>query len=74
MKNRLKIGMELTRRQFLAALTKEDDFFIARCPELNVAYKGETLEEAERSIKEAIGYILRALGPKTFRKRFPNLI
>jgi predicted RNase H-like HicB family nuclease len=40
--------------QFLVAITKEDDFFIARCPELNVTSQGETLEEAEENIKEAI--------------------
>lgn len=43
-----------TMRQFLVAITKEDDFFIARCPELNVTSQGEILEEAEENIKEAI--------------------
>jgi hypothetical protein len=46
-KNRSEPDSVSTMRQFLVAITKEDDFFIARCPELNVTSQGETLEEAE---------------------------
>lgn len=49
-------------RQFLVAITKEDDFFIARCPELNVTSQGETLEEAEENIKEAIELYIESFG------------
>jgi|BarGraIncu00421A_1022006.scaffolds.fasta_scaffold184754_1 predicted RNase H-like HicB family nuclease len=51
-----------TMRQFLVAITKEDDFFIARCPELNVTSQGETLEEAEMNIKEAIELYIESFG------------
>lgn len=50
----MKTELGVTMRQFLVAITKEDDFFIARCPELNVTYQGEILEEAEENIKETI--------------------
>ena len=49
-------------RQFLVSITKEDDFFIARCPELNVTSQGETLEEAEKNIKEAIELYIESFG------------
>ncbi|MDQ1251184.1 MAG: hypothetical protein QG646_253 [Euryarchaeota archaeon] len=49
-------------RQFLVAITKEDDFFIARCPELNVTSQGETLEEAEKNVKEAIELYIESFG------------
>ncbi len=49
-------------RQFLVAITKEDDFFIARCPELNVTSQGDTLEEAEKNIKEAIELYIESFG------------
>ncbi len=49
-------------RQFLVAITKEDNFFIARCPELNVTSQGETLEEAEENIKEAIELYIERFG------------
>jgi len=34
---------------------QEDDVIVALCSELQVSSFGETLEEAERSIKEALG-------------------
>jgi predicted RNase H-like HicB family nuclease len=41
-------------RSFLVSIQKEDKFFVARCPELGVTSQGETLEEAQANIKEAI--------------------
>jgi predicted RNase H-like HicB family nuclease len=49
-------------RQFLVSITKEDDFFISRCPELNVTSQGQTLEEAEKNIKEAIELYIESFG------------
>ena len=40
--------------QFLVSIIKEDDFWIARCSELNVTSQGETFEDAIKNIKEAI--------------------
>jgi len=39
---------------FMVSITKEDNFFVSRCPELDVTSQGETLEEAQANIKEAI--------------------
>jgi len=36
--------------------------FIARCPELNVTSQGETLEDAEKNIKEAIELYIESFG------------
>ncbi|MFA4935692.1 MAG: type II toxin-antitoxin system HicB family antitoxin [Candidatus Methanoperedens sp.] len=41
-------------RTFLVSIQKEDKFFVARCPELGVTSQGETLEEAQANITEAI--------------------
>jgi predicted RNase H-like HicB family nuclease len=49
-------------RQFLVSITKEDDFFISRCSELNVISQGQTLEEAEKNIKEAIELYIESFG------------
>jgi len=49
-------------RQFLVAITKEDDFFISRCPELNVTSQGKTLEEAEKKIKKTIELYIESFG------------
>ncbi|MCX9084087.1 MAG: type II toxin-antitoxin system HicB family antitoxin [Candidatus Methanoperedens sp.] len=38
----------------MVSIQKEDKFFVARCPELGVTSQGESLEEAQANIKEAI--------------------
>ncbi|MEA1985277.1 MAG: type II toxin-antitoxin system HicB family antitoxin [Euryarchaeota archaeon] len=49
-------------RSFLVSITKEDNFFVARCPELDVTSQGVTLEEAEANIKEAIELYIESFG------------
>ena len=39
---------------FMVSIIKENNFFVARCPDLGVTSQGETLEEAQANIKEAI--------------------
>lgn len=48
--------------KFLVSITKEDKFFIARCPELGVTSRGKTLEEAQRNIKEAVELYIESFG------------
>ena len=65
-------------RQFLVVITKEDDFFIARCPELSVTSQGENLEEAEENIKEAIELYIESFGtedlPQQVSKPYLTLV
>jgi predicted RNase H-like HicB family nuclease len=71
-----RLGVDM--RQFLVAITKEDDFFVARCPELNVTSQGETLEEAEKNIKEAIELYIESFGtedlPQQVSKPYLTLV
>jgi predicted RNase H-like HicB family nuclease len=41
-------------RTFTAAVHEEDDWYVARCLELDVASQGETLEEALANLREAV--------------------
>jgi predicted RNase H-like HicB family nuclease len=41
-----------------AVIEREDDWFVATCPELGAASQGGTIEEAERMIKEAVETLL----------------
>jgi predicted RNase H-like HicB family nuclease len=41
-------------RTFTAAVHEEDDWYVARCLELDVASQGETLEEALMNLREAV--------------------
>jgi predicted RNase H-like HicB family nuclease len=49
-------------RTFLVSIQKEDKFFVARCPELGVTSQGETLDEAQANIKEAIELYIESFG------------
>jgi predicted RNase H-like HicB family nuclease len=49
-------------RTFLISIQKENKFFVARCPELGVTSQGDTLEEAQANIKEAIELYFESFG------------
>jgi len=42
------------KHQFTAIIEKEDNMYVALCPELDIASQGETVEEARANLKEAI--------------------
>ena len=46
------------RQQFTAIIEREDDGYVAVCPELDVASQGETVEEARDNLVEAIALLL----------------
>lgn len=43
---------------FTAVIEREEDWFIATCPELGVSSQGRTIAEAESMIKEAVDLLL----------------
>lgn len=47
---------------FMISTIKENNFFVARCPDLGVTSQGETLEEAQTNIKEAIELYIESFG------------
>ena len=40
-------------RTFAAVIYKEDDLYVAECPEVGTASQGDTIEEAIANLKEA---------------------
>ena len=42
------------KRTFTASLSREDDWYIAQCLEIDVASQGESEEEALRNLEEAL--------------------
>lgn len=46
----------------MVSITKEDNFFVSRCPELGVTSQGTTLKEAQANIKEAIELYIESFG------------
>ncbi len=43
----------MTLRTFTAVLYKEDDLYVAECPEVGTVSQGYTIEEAIANLKEA---------------------
>ena len=48
--------------RFSALITKENGWYVARCPELNVTSQGKDVESARSSLSEAIELYLETWG------------
>ena len=48
--------------RFSALITKEDGFYVARCPELSVTSQGQDVESARANLSEAIELYLETWG------------
>jgi predicted RNase H-like HicB family nuclease len=59
----------MTKSSFTAILEREDDLYVALCPELDVASQGRTLEEATANLKEAVELFLECADPAEVRNR-----
>ncbi len=42
------------KQQFTAIITKEDEYYVALCSELDIASQGTTIEEARYNLTEAV--------------------
>ena len=52
-----------------AVITKEEDIFVAFCPELDIASQGYTIEEAKKNLKEAISLFFEHASLEEIRER-----
>ena len=64
----------MTRKTFTAILEKEDDMYVALCPELDVASQGATVEEATANLREAVELFLECAAPEEITQRLRNEI
>ena len=53
----------MSMRLFSAILHKEDDLYVAECPEVGTVSQGETIEEALVNLKEATELYLEEFPP-----------
>ncbi len=60
------------RQQFTAIIEREDDGYVATCPELDVASQGGTVEEARDNRVEAIELLLETADPSEIESRLDN--
>ena len=56
-------------RQFTAIIEREDDGYVALCPELDIASQGDTIEQARSNLLEALELFLETASPEEVRER-----
>ena len=59
----------MTTHYFTALLQKEDDGWVALCPELDVASQGQTIEEAQANLREAVELFLETASASEVQTR-----
>ena len=59
-------------QQFTAIIEKEENLYVALCPELNIASQGETVEQARTNLIEAIELFFEAASPQEISERLHN--
>jgi len=59
-------------QQFTAIIEKEDDLYVALCPELDLASQGETVEQARANLIEALELFFEVASPNEINKRLHN--
>ncbi len=60
----------MTQTRLLTALIeREGDGYVALCPELDVASQGDTVEESQHNLQEAVQLFLEEASPLETRQR-----
>ena len=56
-------------RQLTAIIEREDDGYVAFCPEVDVASQGDTIDEARNNLKEALELFFETASPDEVTSR-----
>lgn len=56
-------------RRLTAIIEREGDWYVALCPELDIASQGPTVEEARRNLAEAVGLFFETADPSEIKIR-----
>ncbi len=57
------------RYKLTALLYKEEDMYVALCPELDIASQGYTIEEAKENLKEALSLFFECASKEEIEER-----
>jgi predicted RNase H-like HicB family nuclease len=57
------------KQRLTAIIQKEDDMFVALCPELDIASQGHTIEEAKKNLEEAVTLFFENATPEEIKER-----
>ena len=59
-------------RRLTAIIEREDDGFVALCPELDVASQGDSIEDARANLVEALTLFFESASPSELNRRLHN--
>ena len=62
------------KHQFTAIIEREDNMYVAFCPELDIASQGETVEDARKNLKEAIELFFEEASQQEIKERLHDEI
>lgn len=57
------------KRHITAIIEREGDWYVALCPELDIASQGQSIDEARRNLIEAVELFLESADPKEIQDR-----
>ena len=55
--------------QLTAVIEREDDWFVATCPEVDVVSQGKTVEDARSNLLEAVELFFEEASPSEIKRR-----
>lgn len=58
-----------TTRQLTAVIEREDEGYVALCPELDIASQGDTVESAKKNLIEALELFFQSADPSEVSRR-----
>lgn len=56
--------------QFTSLVEREDGGYVALCPELDIASQGDTIDEAQANLKEAVELFLETAPVEEVERRY----
>ena len=59
----------MSMQQYTAIIEHDEDWYVALCPELDIASQGRSVEEARRNLIEAIELFFETASPTEIRER-----
>ena len=59
----------MSMRQFTAVIERDEDWYVALCPELDIASQGKSVEEARQNLIEAIELFFEVASPAEIQER-----
>lgn len=61
--------MTMPTRRLTALIERDGDGYVALCPELDIASQGDTVEESQSNLQEAVQLFMEEASPSEIRQR-----